>query len=656
MSQRKLWKHSLFTFTLLLLTGSVAGYAAVQTGKVESGHIPIRFSSVTLYAAGNSTNAAPVNLGSAQTNANGKFTIGFSAPMDANTILYLIADGGVLRDGVRRNHPPSSAIRLATVLGPGGISAGVVINERTTVATAYALAQFLSGASIAGKSPGLQNAAATTMNLIDPVSGEVGWVLGNAPNGLKTTSMRAFNSLANMLAACVGAKTALPCTTLFALATTPSGDAPQDTLQAAVNVAHNPWKNPTLLYLQSKLQAPYQPTLQSPPSAWTLALVYQGNGHEFDGPGEMSVDTQGNIWITNNYAYSRDPRTCVSGGRQLLRLAPTGMDAPGAPYSGGGLFGAGFGITIDPMGKVWVGNFGFQGADNGVDCDPNPPPLSVSEFSPTGMALSLPTGYTTDISQPQGMASDPQGNIWIANCGSNSVTKYPGGDANHPANFADIGLLRPFGLAVDADGNAWIASSGNHSLVALDPQGKPLLNSAVDVGALDPLGVAVDAEGNVWVANSGVVSLPCGGSKGGISPPSATPQITEVRRSGGSASATTFTGGGLLVPWGIAVDGDDHVWVANFAGKRLSEFCGAKPETCPRGMTTGDAISPRTGYGFDGLTRNTGVVIDPSGNVWLANNWKTIAVQTNPGGDGMVEFIGLAAPIQTPLIGPPHRP
>jgi sugar lactone lactonase YvrE len=443
---------------------------------------------------------------------------------------------------------------------------------------------------------------------------------------------------------------------LFALATTPSGDVPANTLEAISNIARNPWKNPALLYVQSKLQATYQPTLQSPPSAWTLALVYEGNGHEFDGPGEMSVDTQGNIWITNNYVYSRDPRTCVSGGRQLLRLTPTGMDAPGAPYSGGGLFGAGFGITIDPMGKVWVGNFGFQGADNGVDCDPNPPPLSASEFSPTGTALSPSTGYTTDISQPQGMASDPQGNIWIANCGSNSVTKYPGGDATQPANFADIGLLRPFGLAVDAQGNAWIASSGNHSLVALDPQGKPLLDSAVDVGAQDPLGVAVDAEGNVWVANSGVVSLPCGGSKGGISPPSAIPRITEVRRSGSSATATTFTGGGLLVPWSIAVDGDDHVWVANFAGKRLSEFCGTKPETCPRGLTTGDAISPRTGYGFDGLTRNTGVVIDPSGNVWLANNWKTIAVQTNPGGDGMVEFIGLAAPIQTPLIGPPHRP
>jgi hypothetical protein len=97
------------------------------------------------------------------------------------------------------------------------------------------------------------------------------------------------------------------------------------------------------------------------------------------------------------------------------------------------------------------------------------------------------------------------------------------------------------------------------------------------------------------------------------------------------------------------------VWVANFAGKRLSQFCGMRPENCPPGTHTGDAISPRfTGYGFDGLVRNTGVQIDPSGNVWVANNWKTIPIQANPGGYEMVAFVGLAGPLRTPLIGPPR--
>jgi hypothetical protein len=70
---------------------------------------------------------------------------------------------------------------------------------------------------------------------------------------------------------------------------------------------------------------------------------------------------------------------------------------------------------------------------------------------------------------------------------------------------------------------------------------------------------------------------------------------------------------------------------------------------------TGQPIAP-TGYHFDGLTRNTAATIDPSGNVWVTNNWLLDPVQTNPGGDGMVVFIGLAAPVRAPLIGPPQRP
>ncbi len=73
------------------------------------------------------------------------------------------------------------------------------------------------------------------------------------------------------------------------------------------------------------------------------------------------------------------------------------------------------------------------------------------------------------------------------------------------------------------------------------------------------------------------------------------------------------------------------------------------------GFQTGDPISPDGGYSSDALVRNTGVAIDPSGNVWLANNWETFPVQQNPGGHEIVVFIGLAKPVQAPLIGPPQK-
>ena len=140
--------------------------------------------------------------------------------------------------------------------------------------------------------------------------------------------------------------------------------------------------------------------------------------------------------------------------------------------------------------------------------------------------------------------------------------------------------------------------------------------------------------------------------------------IILITKDGQLAPGNPFTGGGVTSPWGIAVDGSDQVWVANFSngeGKvgpelmRVSQFCGMRPETCPPGKRTGDPISPATGYSSDALTRMVAVAVDPSGNLWGTNNWKVVPPANNPGGDAIVIFVGIAAPIRTPVIGPPVR-
>jgi len=89
------------------------------------------------------------------------------------------------------------------------------------------------------------------------------------------------------------------------------------------------------------------------------------------------------------------------------------------------------------------------------------------------------------------------------------------------------------------------------------------------------------------------------------------------------------------------------VWVAEFSGQRLVAFCGADPSACPPGSTVGSPLSPDdTGFAFDGLTRSTGVVVDPSGNVWVTNNWLLEPIQTNPGGHEIVAFVGIAPPVE----------
>ena len=118
------------------------------------------------------------------------------------------------------------------------------------------------------------------------------------------------------------------------------------------------------------------------------------------------------------------------------------------------------------------------------------------------------------------------------------------------------------------------------------------------------------------------------------------------------------------MPWGIAVDGDDTVWVFNFGAAPIgspsaaitsvSRFCGADPGKCPAGLKTGDPISPSTGYQSDAFMRTTGGQIDPSGNIWMTDNWKPhVNPDRNPGGNAIVIAVGAAKPLKTPLIGPP---
>ncbi|MCH7948952.1 MAG: hypothetical protein IH875_00545 [Candidatus Dadabacteria bacterium] len=283
-------------------------------------------------------------------------------------------------------------------------------------------------------------------------------------------------------------------------------------------------------------------------------------------------------------------------------------------------------------------------------------------------------GAGKTINQPQGIVSDRGGNIWIANCSGNSVTQFPNGNpdlafALQPLDdMGDFLIIKPFDIAIDVDGNAWVTGNESNSVIAFDTDGN-LIRSvtgtlASDAGIISPMGVASDSLGNIWVSNSGIIRAPCDGTD-----PPTWIQVLELSLAaeflGKNASVTLinadgvpvgpFKVGGLLLPWGIAVDGNDNVWVANFQGRAVSQLCGAAPENCPPGFETGDPISPDGGYFFDGLKRNTAVQIDPSGNVWLTNNWEIIADPENPGGHEMVVFIGLAKPVQAPLIGPPQK-
>jgi hypothetical protein len=145
------------------------------------------------------------------------------------------------------------------------------------------------------------------------------------------------------------------------------------------------------------------------------------------------------------------------------------------------------------------------------------------------------------------------------------------------------------------------------------------------------------------------------GSEGG--------SVTILRPDGSQAPGSPVYRGGIVVPWAIAVDGNDHIWISNFTSPSapVAELCGYRTETCPPGMKMGDPISPPGGYVGGGMQMHVDIGVDPAGNVWANNNWQDWKAglervpesqSTLAGGQGVVVFYGMAKPVHAPMIGP----
>ena len=645
-------------------------------GAVQTNQTGLPGYRVSLYAAFNK-GSQPVwqRLGSATSDAGGRFRIGYTAPGSdqGQAVLFVEAEKG--------------SAMLATAIGAAeSPPASVVVNERTTVAAGASYAQFVHGSAIQGNTVGITNAAHVAADLANPVSGGVGEILGRTPNGSDTTTLATFNTLANAVAACVAESR--NCQRLFKAVAAAGGGTPGNVLEAVAQLTKNPSfvaRDGTLakhdpLFDLAKSQSVYSPALPAAPTNWLLFLKFTGGFYSvqdsdnlMNGPANFAIDARGYAWIGQNYV-PQPPDHFACAGNRLVELTPWGTNVSGSPFTGGGLSGSGYGITFDPRGNLWTANFGFQDPP----CTKLPqaaPSDSVSLFSPDGKALSPPSGITQGgISWPQGVVSDRHGTIWVASCGNDSVTRIPDGNPDAAVNIplgpkpsAGDPQIKPFGLVVDSQGNVWASNNRSNTVSVLSSSGQLLATLPGTYRGRTmlshPVGNAVDTKGNVWIANSDWLDVPCPTRRdlGTGQHPSIALYDMKTRK---PYRGSPFTGGGLTLPWGITVDGADTVWVFNFGPvpvgqpittpTGISRFCGATISKCPSGRRVGQPISPNTGYRSDALIRITGGQIDPSGNIWMTGNWKLNADPfKNPGGNSFVIAIGAAAPIKTPLRGPP---
>jgi hypothetical protein len=173
--------------------------------------------------------------------------------------------------------------------------------------------------------------------------------------------------------------------------------------------------------------------------------------------------------------------------------------------------------------------------------------------------------------------------------------------------FTGGGLNYPEQIGIDALGNVWVTEFDYGSLGGLSefsPLGAPTADSPYTGGGIDgPTALAIDLNGDVWLANSNGESL------------------SEFTSGGTPLSGTGGFSLGRQVPYRIAIDGANSVWVAS-ATSVLKQ--------------ANDGVTQLGTYDTD----SSAISIDGGGNAWIAD----------AGGSSVIEISNEVVPKNPPAF------
>ncbi|MBX3000339.1 MAG: NHL repeat-containing protein [Caldilineaceae bacterium] len=194
-----------------------------------------------------------------------------------------------------------------------------------------------------------------------------------------------------------------------------------------------------------------------------------------------------------------------------------------------------------------------------------------------------------NMGRPVGLALDSQGNLYVAEAQENAVLVY-----TRPfTNGMDAALIihdlnNPLAVAVDSEDNLYVADTFNHRILVYETPlasqnttldrvfGQPDLNStapnrggSISADGLHyPSGVAVDGVGNLYVSDSNnhrvLVYLAASGD---------TTADVVIGQGGDFTTGVANKGGisaeSLNYPYGLLVDGDGNLYVADLDNNRV---------------------------------------------------------------------------------------
>jgi NHL repeat len=352
-----------------------------------------------------------------------------------------------------------------------------------------------------------------------------------------------------------------------------------------------------------------------------------GRAARFNHPTGVAVDSAGNVYVAD---YGNDTIRKISPAGVVTTLAGSGFAGSTDGTGRAAQFNSPAGVAVDQAGNVYV-------ADTSSD--------TIRKITPAGVVTTLAgevlvagsadgVGNAARFNQPDGVAVDTVGRVYVADTLNNTIRKVSSDGA--VTSFAGLAggmgstdgtgdLARfdaPTGVAVDNTGNLYVADWLNSTIRRITPAGvvTTLAGQAGVTGSADgtgtnalfygPQGVALDAAGNLYVADSGGDEIRKITSVG---------VVTTLAGSGTAGSADgTGSGAQFNDPTGVAVDRTGNVYVADFYNQDIRKITPAGAVTTFAGQPGNSGTNDGTGSAaqFEGPT---GVAVDSAGDVYVAD-------------------------------------
>ena len=243
----------------------------------------------------------------------------------------------------------------------------------------------------------------------------------------------------------------------------------------------------------------------------------------FNQPWTVAVDAAGDLYVTDNG--NETIRKITAGGMVNTFAGQVGEFGSADGAGSEALFWFATGVAVDADGNVYVAD---SGANN-----------TIRKISPDAVVTTLAgrangsvpapgsedgTGSAARFHQPNGVAVDVTGNVYVADYANHTIRKITpegevstfAGQAPESGNVDATGnnarLNHPAGVAVDSAGNVYVAEFIGNTIRKITPDGvvTTLAGLAETPGNADgtgsaarfngPYGIAVDSAGNLYVA------------------------------------------------------------------------------------------------------------------------------------------------------------